>query len=107
MLHAEPYPGEGRKLLPIMARLSYPLRTLERIDAWGGTEMDETVSNDGPQCPDCGAPALPVMWGMPAGDPGPGVILGGCIIIDFPPPPHGCRECGWMGDLADGRATQP
>jgi ribosomal protein S27AE len=49
------------------------------------------------RCPECGAPALPVIWGMPAGDPGPAVILAGCVISDDPAR-WGCKECGWMGN---------
>lgn len=69
--------------------------------------MDDTVTNDSPTCPDCGAAALPVLWGMPAGDPGRDVILGGCDIVDHHPPRWGCRECGWRGDVAETRATRP
>jgi Ca-activated chloride channel family protein len=47
-------------------------------------------------CPRCGAELLPIAWGMPASDPGPGVIVGGCVL---PPEPqsHGCPACGWRG----------
>lgn len=48
-------------------------------------------------CPQCGETLLPIMWGMPASDPGPGVIIGGCCVpLDMPT--HGCKACGWRGE---------
>lgn len=63
---------------------------------------DGDVAEDAPRpdrrCPECGAPALPVLWGLRSYYPGPGVILGGCVIVGDPAP-WGCRECGWRGEL--------
>ncbi len=50
------------------------------------------------RCPECGARAVRVLWGFPAGDPGPDVTLGGCDIVGDPPPRWLCRFCGWTGD---------
>lgn len=49
-----------------------------------------------PRCPVCDTEAKPIVWGLPAQDPGPDVILGGCVL---PPEPAswGCPACGWRG----------
>ena len=31
-------------------------------------------------CPACGSQGSRIQYGLPAGPPGPGVVLGGCII---------------------------
>ena len=47
------------------------------------------------RCPKCGETAvLPIMYGMPAFDPGPDVIIGGCIIDDADATKR-CTKCGW------------
>ena len=51
-----------------------------------------------PPCPQCGGTLLPILWGMPASDPGPGVIIGGCCA-PLDRPTHGCETCGWRGEL--------
>ena len=67
----------------------------------GGGDSDEwanRTSRHAPQvpCPQCGqATVLPIMWGMPLGDPGPGVILGGCVLDAEPLARFGCPACGW------------
>jgi len=55
-------------------------------------------SDTEPPCPQCGETLLPIMWGLPMSDPGPGVILGGCCV-PFDEPTHGCKACGWEGTL--------
>lgn len=48
-------------------------------------------------CPSCeSASLLPILWGEPAEDPGPSVIVGGCVP-DSPPTTHACPNCGWRG----------
>lgn len=48
-----------------------------------------------PLCPRCGAvQALPIIWGMPVGDPGSDVVVGGCVLPDGPVPDWECRGCG-------------
>lgn len=53
------------------------------------------------RCPECGAPVLRILWGFPMGDPGPDEVLGGCDVVEWPPPGWRCRVCSWEGDLAD------
>lgn len=43
-------------------------------------------------CPVCGARGVPIMYGMPAGPPGPHVAIGGCLV-DPRNPNYECR-CG-------------
>lgn len=57
-----------------------------------------TSRSDTEHCPQCGETLLPIMWGLPASDPGPGVILGGCCV-PFDEPTHSCKACGWEGTL--------
>lgn len=52
----------------------------------------------GTACPKCGGALKPILWGMPAGDPGEDVILGGCCL-PMDPENHGCPKCGWRGWL--------
>lgn len=56
------------------------------------------VKDDEPRCPACGGRALPIVWGLLAGDPGPDVIIGGCCLPAVPAT-HGCKACGWRGVL--------
>ena len=51
-------------------------------------------------CPQCGeTDALgAILWGLPGGPPEGNVILGGCVDPNFDAR-HGCRSCGWKGDL--------
>jgi len=61
-------------------------------------EADDGSPSDIPDllCPRCGqSNVLPIVWGMPAGDPRPGVIVAGCVIEDGPLARFGCAECGW------------
>lgn len=73
--------------------------------------MDDEPDNGGqstqtdPRCPDCGAPAMPIQWGLPVGNPGPDVILGGCVIYGAPDS-WGCRECGWRGGAPAGESER-
>jgi hypothetical protein len=53
-----------------------------------------------PRCPQCASPALPIVWGLLYDDPGPEVIIGGCVLPKVPAT-HGCRECGWQGILGE------
>ena len=57
-----------------------------------------TSRSDTEHCPQCGETLLPIMWGWPASDPGPGVIIGGCCV-PMNKPTHGCKACGWRGAL--------
>lgn len=56
-------------------------------------------SGQEPCCPRCGGTLQPILWGLPAGPPGPGIILGGCCLPDQPQT-HGCPGCGWRGVTA-------
>ena len=47
------------------------------------------------RCPICQSnkQVIPIMYGMPASDPGPGVHIGGCCITENDPTLH-CKKCG-------------
>lgn len=66
--------------------------------AAAGRSRRSSTTLSGLECPECGAEALPIMWGMPASDPGPGVIMGGCCLPGELTT-HGCKACGWRGVL--------
>lgn len=44
-------------------------------------------------CAHCGARGDRIMWGMPAGPPGPHDIVGGCVV-SAGDPQYACRSCG-------------
>jgi DNA-directed RNA polymerase subunit RPC12/RpoP len=44
------------------------------------------------RCPSCGHQGMRIQYGMPAGPPGPGVVLGGCIV-DAENPDFLCSTC--------------
>jgi hypothetical protein len=75
---------------------------------WGiGTVTGSVAGGSGVplRCPLCnGEAVLPILWGMPMDDPGPGVILGGCVVGEQPWPTHGCSSCSWRGSVAEALA---
>ena len=58
----------------------------------------DAVTAAAPRCPHCDAVLLPIWYGLLMEDPGPGVIVGGCVITGEAPT-HGCGACGWRGRL--------
>lgn len=52
-----------------------------------------TRASENPRCPSCGQEGMRIQYGMPAGPPGPGVVLGGCIV-DPESPDFVCSTCG-------------
>lgn len=73
---------------------------MEHTDEWPGRFP---VSEDGwvrsVQCPECGQRAIGlVLYGMPAGPPPPGFVVGGCMPLG---PSFGCHECGWEGEESE------
>jgi len=71
---------------------------------WG---VGPDLSTEPPRCPRCGAPGIPILYGMP----GPELIeasergdaaIGGCVI-DARNPTHQCSRCetSWIEESAD------
>ena len=56
------------------------------------------------RCPTCGSQGSRIQYGLPAGPPGPGVVLGGCLIHPDNPD-FLCEGCGTSWRVsADGHA---
>jgi len=51
-----------------------------------------TPAREYQRCPTCAGRGTPIQYGMPAGPPGPGVVLGGCIV-SADNPDFLCRAC--------------
>ncbi len=66
--------------------------------AGGMTGRRPRVAGNAKVCPACGGELKPILWGLPAVDPGEDVILGGCCL-PMDPESHGCTDCGWRGWL--------
>ena len=80
------YPtDEGAAALPEWMRTNEPLHGDERRRAlelfWLNVD-----------CPGCGARGRSIMYGLPAGPPGPHVVIGGCLV-DLDNPTYAC-QCG-------------
>lgn len=56
----------------------------------------DAVAAAAPRCPECDAVLLPIWYGLLPEDPGPGVLVGGCVVSDDDPT-HGCTACEWRG----------
>lgn len=66
-----------------------------------GPGADELMFSNRPLCPKCSAmQTYEVIWGMPAGPPGPGTRLAGCVITDPFITEYLCGACDfeWSGD---------
>lgn len=64
------------------------------------TSLPDLICARRPLCPSCSAErTLEVIWGMPAGPPGPGVALAGCVITGHTLE-YRCAACGyeWTDD---------
>ena len=63
------------------------------IDDTGSLWEDPRLTQRPAACPSCGSPEVKVIfWGMPAGDPGPDYVLGGCMVSDDDPT-WACAAC--------------
>jgi hypothetical protein len=62
---------------------------------------DDVLFGNRPLCPSCSAMrTYEVIWGMPAGPPGPGVLTAGCVITDPATFEYECGACeyAWTDD---------
>jgi len=84
---------EGADALPGWLRSHEPLHGDERRRAlemfWLNVD-----------CPECGARGRTIMYGLPAGPPGPHVVIGGCIV-DPDNPAYSCY-CGAEWRISEG-----
>lgn len=55
-------------------------------------------------CPRCGAVGRPIMWGLPVGDPGVHVALGGCIVTEDQDM-YTCERCSEAWRVTDDGAV--
>ncbi|MCX2967240.1 hypothetical protein, partial [Gordonia aquimaris] len=58
---------------------------------------DDVMFGFRPLCPSCSAMrTFRVIWGMPAGPPGPGTDIAGCVITSPFTPEYRCGECDYV-----------